>query len=74
VFAVLHDSPGHSFTSSCLPGAKGADVDRLAAELPAPIATFEASAPPRQPFWTVPARRAGEYLQALRALVMIAVD
>jgi hypothetical protein len=74
VFAVVHDSPAHSFTSSCLPGAKGADIDRLAAELPPPLATFELAAPPRQPFWTAPARRAGEYAEALRALLMIAVD
>lgn len=51
VVATTHDSPGHAFTTSCFPGAEGAQIETMAAELGPPLATFEEGPLPHVPFW-----------------------
>jgi hypothetical protein len=74
VFSVLHDSPGHHFSSSCLPGATGDAIPALAAQLGPPRGTYGLPQPATMPFWQQPVRRAREYRGALLALIMKAVD
>jgi hypothetical protein len=74
VFASSHDMPAHTFTSSCLPGASGDAIPALAAQLGPPRATYEVPPAAPGPFWQHPVRRAREYMEALRALIQVAVD
>jgi hypothetical protein len=51
VFAVSHDMPPSTFTTSCMPGAEGADIAAMAAQLGPPLTTFPERDRPRLTFW-----------------------
>jgi hypothetical protein len=51
VFATSHDMPPSTFTTSCMPGAEGADIAAMAAQLGPPLATFPEAGRPRLTFW-----------------------
>jgi hypothetical protein len=72
VFAASHDMPPHAFSSRCLPGATGDDIATLAGQLGPPKATYAMRPPTPAPFWQQPVRRAREYAQTLRALIIVA--
>jgi hypothetical protein len=52
------DSPPHTYTTSCFPGAEGDAIAAMAAELGPPLATFEPRPLPAAPFWLPLARGA----------------
>jgi hypothetical protein len=58
IAAITHDSPPHTFTTSCFPGAEGDAIAAMAAELGPPLAAFEPQPLPDVPFWLPLARDA----------------
>jgi hypothetical protein len=70
VFAGTYDMPPSTFSTSCMPGAEGADIAAMAARLGPPVATFSEAGRPHVPFWVPVGRAALDWVR----IVSIAVD